>query len=339
MLATLCLLGGSSMWGQKPMISSTTPEKLTSDLPCHTYVTATVSYSVEGQEIDPRTLHGGSVRLFPKGSPKEALAADLSYDKTRQLITLVPRETLRPLTTYFFEVNNQLTDDRGFSFNPIFIPFTTGDCDLPFPLNTAEKEPDAPEEEYPSENTGLPFKITQSEVSRADGVIRVSWLAQGEGLIDQYWVERATNDGPYQLVDTLLAMGAEETPQLYIYYDRSPVVGWNRYRLTVRDMLGDLSIRDSMLFFQTGMRVEQLKIEQNGVLPVKLFVRNKSSLALEIQSEIDSSIVKRRFLQLEAGEQVVDIPLTDLPVGYYEVLMRLPDDALRARFEVIPDGK
>lgn len=324
---------------QGPIIMQTYPAKSAERISCSLgRVTARVKFSVEGKEIDPRTIHNESVRLWPKGMPESpVLCAQPYYEPSLGLIILPLRDTLLPLMTYNFEVNEQLTDDRGFSFTKVLVSFSTGQCnqDLPLQANPIPDEPEPPIA-YPEEKIGLPFEIIRSTVSREQGVVKVSWQARGEGMIDQYWIERAVEEKPYRLVDTVLAMGAEESPQTYHYIDENPQAGFNTYRILVRDLFGDLSIRDSLVYFKTGLKVRTLTVPQQGELPVELWVRDSSSLALVIQSEDNEKIVKRRFILLGPGEQVLNIPLEDLPPGNYVALLRLPTDAIRTKFEITP---
>ena len=180
-------------FSQNPFISSTFPTEGAVSLSCYTNISATVRFTNEGTSIDPATLDGQSVRLYPKDKPRKSVPIQLEFNKQLKYIILTVDERLEPQTKYIFEVNSRLSDDRGFAFQPFKLSFTTGDCG-----QDIVTEPEAPRVSTPEIN----FQLTKLFAKREGDSVAVGWKAEEHMMVESYWIEKAQRDTIFMLLDT-----------------------------------------------------------------------------------------------------------------------------------------
>ena len=77
-----------------------------------------------GSGVEDSSLTSETVRLFEESGAQ--VEANVGTSGGYDTITLVPRNDLKPLTTYRFEITERVTDQNGKPFAPFTMTFTTG---------------------------------------------------------------------------------------------------------------------------------------------------------------------------------------------------------------------
>ncbi|MEO0581835.1 MAG: Ig-like domain-containing protein [Bacteroidota bacterium] len=313
---------GGTLYAQNPYVQGTFPSEGATNLACNTNITVTVRFSPEGNALDLATLTAESVRLYPKGKPRKAIKIGLEYKTKLGYILLTLKERLQPQTIYILEVNNRLTDDRGFAFQPFKLTVQTGDCDQDI-LKEAE------EEMVRGEESRISFKLTHIFARRQGDSVAVGWKAEEHLMVDSYWIEKSINDTVYTLLDTLTSLADTKAEQTYRIFDKNPSVGWNKYRLGMRSMLGDVTFLDTISFFKSGMRIEKLDIQDQ--LTLDFIIRQPTSVVVLIVDPKSKETLLRKVKFVNPSAPKVEIDLSEMAPGPYYAILRTPEDAIRAK--------
>lgn len=321
LLVLLISIFGHSLSAQNPYVLSTFPNEGAVNLSCYTNISATVRLSPEGNTLDPATLTRESVRLYPKGKPRRPVEIAVEYNAQLEYILLTVKERMEPQTLYCMEVNDQLADDRGFTFQPFKLTFQTGDCDQS--IGGGE------EEVVRGDENRINFKLTHIFARREGDSVAVGWKAEEHLMVDSYWIEKNLNDSVYTLLDTLTSLADTRAEQTYLIFDREPRVGWNKYRLGMRSMLGDVMLLDTISFFKSGMKIESLDVK--GSLILDFIIRQPTSVVVLIIDPKSKETLLRKVKFVQPGTPKVSIDLSEIAPGPYYAILKTPENAIRAK--------
>ena len=318
---------------QRAYVTSSFPRNGANNLQCNTFITVSITFPSESKQLDPATLTSAAVVLYPALNPSDQIPADLSYNSELHFIKIVPRKLLETQTDYIIEITRGLVDDRGFSLRPFELRFSTGVC------QQAEDQiairGDTEEKGFPKEAIAPYSKLAAFSAFPAGDSMAIQWKTSEEYMQSDFTIDRSSDKEDFFIMDRVPSKGDSKYVQNYEWVDTDPMPGWNYYRLSVINVLGELSHSDTVSVFRQLIEFEEDEIPRNGSLSVRFIVPEKTTMAMILRSA-KGKIVKRKAGVIYAGDHSQDISLGDVPPGNYLVIMRLPNQTVTHKIQIFP---
>lgn len=326
------LISSAALMAQRPYITSSFPNDQAENLPCNTFIKANVFFTSEGNILDPITLHSESVKLYPKGNPKQIITSDLRYDEENRFITLIPKEVLLSDAYYVFEVTPDLVDERGFGFLPFTLSFSTGQCaQKPEIVSRGEEELIEPEKE----ELKLPKLLQFSSDWQGDSIL-ISWQTDRYWPIGELVLEYAQEQTEFEEQARFDVMGDIWKRQSYEWLDPEPAWGWNYYRLSFYGIDDQTFSTDTLKIFRPLATFSSTEIPRDGNVSVDFLLERTSTMAFVLKTR-SGEIVRRKAGMLPAGAQQLNISMKGVQPGYYIAHLRTKELTLAEVIRILAE--
>jgi hypothetical protein len=323
---TLLWLSCHFSLAQAPYVATTAPNDGTVEVPCYSSIYVTLMFPSEAETLDPITLHGRSVRLYPAGKGAEQVYAELSYQAGQRLLTLTPRSLMMPQTTYVFEVTRELVDSRGFAFLPFQLHFRTDDCEQPPSSPLLVK----------TDSVAPKTLLGEWKVQADTRGIRLTWITETEFQAEAFLVERSVEDSAFQEVGWLPAQGTSQTPVTYRWVDTTQSLGKHAYRLVLAGQGTPTPIGDTLTTYREGVELLKNVLLLGQSLQLHFYAAKKTTYVLILRAR-GGKEVKRKAGFIPAGRSDLQIDLEGVPFGDYAVLVSTPTVQFGKGLRVQPD--
>ncbi|MDX1907456.1 MAG: Ig-like domain-containing protein [Bacteroidia bacterium] len=306
-----------------PYVVGAFPRDGAVNISCNSFVTVSVFFPDESRTLDPATLRDTAIRLTVADRPDRRVPGQLSFHAESRSIHFRPLEALEPETTYQFEVNDQLTDARGFGFRVYRSTFTTGTCRTLRPVVVSNARQAAP-----SLVSGFVM------VPEGDSVI-LSWHTPRQLREGDFTLERSGDGVNFDMLGHLPTVEDAMPGEAYTWVDTRPAPGWNHYRLVVYDPSGEVVCPDTLSWFWEVVKFRRHEIPREGVLPVAFYVQRATPMAFELQ-DASGKAVRRKAGMVQPGNRQVDISLDGLAPGVYLAILRASQVTLTEKIRILP---
>lgn len=333
----MILLSASGLFAQeRGFVTSSFPPIDSKNLPCNTFVSFSLHFPAESKQLDPATLDENSLRLYEVDYPEKRIKYDINYDVLNQYIQLIPKSLLNSETTYAVEMASSLVDDRGFSLKPFRMNFVTGVC---------QREDEGKEiaERGPEKKDGIDINdLTEPymDLSRfkafvvADSV-EITWQTQLEFMFSDFTIDRSQDNKEFQIMDRIPTIGDGQEERNYFWVDNEPEFGWNYYRLSLLDILGEVEQSDTVAVFHRLVQFGDTRLQKTDTLEMNFVLAEKTTMAFMMKSS-EGEVVKRKAGFIYPGKQKLSIPLEGLKAGTYFAVLRTPDIVRAERVYISP---
>jgi len=323
---------------ERGFVTSSFPPNGSVKLPCNTFVSFSLYFPAESKQLDPATLDVNSLHLYEVDYPERRIKYDINYDVMNQYIQIIPKALLNSETTYAVEMTNSLVDDRGFSLKPFRMNFVTGVC---------QREDNAPEvaERGPeiSETTGIDINqldapymdLTRFKAFMVADSVEIAWQTQLEFMFSDFTIDRSSDKKDFQILDRVPTIGDGQEERNYFWVDHEPAYGWNYYRLSLLDILGEVQQSDTVAVFNRLVAFGDTQLQKTDTLEMNFVLAEKTSMAFMMKSS-QGEVVKRKAGFIYPGVQKLSIPVGDLKPGTYFAVLRTPDIVRAERIYISP---
>ncbi|MEM6805757.1 MAG: Ig-like domain-containing protein [Bacteroidota bacterium] len=323
---------------ERGFVTSSFPSNGADNLPCNTFISFTFHFPSESKQLDPATLDENSLKMFELDYPERKIKYDINYDVLNQYVQLIPKSLFNSETTYVVELSASLVDDRGFSLKPFRMEFVTGIC---------QREDNAPEiaERGNEEEEKSGIDINDLDAPYIDlshfkafvvaDSVELAWQTQLEFMFSDFTVDRSQNRKDFQILDRVPTIGDGQEERNYFWVDLEPEYGWNYYRLSLLDILGEVQQSDTVGVFYRLVEFGETKLNKSDTLEMNFVLAEKTTMAFMMKSS-EGEIVRRKAGFIYPGSQKLQIPIGDLKPGTYFAVLRTPDIVRAERVYVLP---
>jgi Bacterial Ig-like domain len=320
LLACLCVSA------QHPYAVGSFPHDRSVNLPCNTFISVQLHFPQDGRQPDPATINALTVRVYPEAGGR-AVPSRLEYQSAMKYLTLTPMESLKPYTSYIFELSSNVSDDRGAGFMPYKIRFTTGPCaGDSLPPVAAKPQPDSVEL--------IPPRLLGLKTLWSGDTLLLHWEVAHEPPDAEYMLERADENGGFQALSYLRPLAdTAHFPGRYSCADPYPPAGPVRYRITMRSQLAASLLSDSARVFRTDIRFMNTNIAAGENLEIAFYVAEKTTLAFVLKNAA-GEIVRRKAGFVAPGRTTSEIPLQGVSPGAYLAILRTAERTVAQRIEI-----
>lgn len=324
LVVTLLVMEMCGALAQSPYVAATFPQNEAKRVVCHSPVSATLVFPSEAEALDPITFNRRHVHLFALDSPEAPLRAELRFDPMQHVLTLIPRERMRPRTVYVFEITAGLIDSRGFAFLPHRLQFETDDC--------AELPPAKNNQETISEDSSQIGLLT---VTPVDSHIQLDWATAREIASEHFRMERAVNDSPFQVLAHVPASGFSDSLQMYTWEDAHPYLGQNTYRIVLVDQDGGEQMSRPASAYREAIQLRRNLLSQGKPLHLRFFAAKKTTMVLLMRTRTGKE-VKRLADFVSAGVSIRRVDLSTLKPGDYMLMVKTPTQQFAKAVRIVP---
>lgn len=330
-ISFLILLFYHSAFCQNPYVRGAFPNDGARAVPCNTHITVGLHFpGEEGKLLDKETLNSSYVKLYSENLPNAPLQASLSYEEEFQYLTLRPLEPLAPKTTYSFEINSGLTDERGNGFLPFLLVFKTGSCEEElFASRGLSREQ---EEAYVEDEVIADIEALGGVLREQD--IFIQWQTTQENHLMSYVVEKSRDGATFDSLQEVPAVGYSDSTKEYYIIDSQTKPGANYYRLRIRDVHGDESTSNTISVFKEVIRFEKTRVTMNDSLPISYYVPPRTSCVFVLRDPKGNKVFQKAVLlnnQLHSHK----FDLRGVGTGKYMGYLITPKTSYRQRVDIV----
>ncbi|MDW3649421.1 MAG: Ig-like domain-containing protein [Bacteroidia bacterium] len=323
---------------ERGFVTSSFPSNGADNLPCNTFISFTLHFPSESKQLDPATLDENSLKMFEVDFPDRKIKYDINYDVLNQYVQLIPKSLLNSETTYAVELSVSLVDDRGFSLKPFRMEFVTGICHREDAVPEIAERGSEEEEKSGIDINDLDAPYIDLSHFKAFVVadsVEIAWQTQLEFMFSDFTVDRSQNRKDFQILDRVPTIGDGQEERNYFWVDHEPEYGWNYYRLSLLDILGEVQQSDTVGVFYRLVEFGKTKLQQADTLEMNFVLAEKTTMAFMMKSS-EGEIVRRKAGFIYPGSQKLQIPIGDLKPGTYFAVLRTPDIVRAERVYVLP---
>ncbi len=166
----------------------------------------------------------------------------------------------------------------------------------------------------------LPVELKRFKATPESGRVKLEWKTVSEINAKVFVVERSADGVHFETIHFVDSKGAISTPAQYSTTDRSPIFGWNYYRLRMIDNDGSFDYSP----------IEVVKFKDNGSIlaypnPVRevLYIQDTEWIEEEVRIEIydrNSTRIMEKVIELNRAPFHLAIAgIHEFPSGYYIV--------------------
>lgn len=317
---------------QNPYVRGAFPNDGARTVPCNTHITVGLHFpGEEGRLLDKQTLTNSYVKLYPENQPNKPVRSSLSYEEEFQYLTLRPGQALSPKTTYAFEINSGLTDERGNGFLPFLLVFKTGSCNEDEMLTSRGLE----KEEVPKEEEDIAI----ADIQAMGGVLKedtacIQWQTAQEKHLFSYVLEKSRDGISFDSIQEVLAAGYSDAPKDYFLMDRQTRPGRTTYRLRIKDNRGEQYFSKTVSVFRELIRFEKTRISMNDSLPISYKVPPRTSLVFVLRNARGDKIFQKAIL-LDNQKNAYTFDMRGVGPGKYMGYLITPKSRYRQRVDIV----
>lgn len=321
---------------ERGFVTSSFPPIGSDNLPCNTFVSFSLHFPAESKQLDPATLDENSLRLYEVDFPEKRIKYDINYDVLNQYIQLIPKTLLNSETTYAVEMASSLVDDRGFSLKPFRMNFVTGLCQRGEDETAiAERGPEKKEGIDINDLTAPYMELSRFKAFVVSDSVEIAWQTELEFMFSDFTVDRSQDKKEFQILDRIPTIGDGQEERNYFWVDNEPEYGWNHYRLSLLDILGEVEQSDTVSVFYRLVAFGDTRLQKADTLEMNFVLAEKTTMAFMMKSS-DGEVVKRKAGFIYPGKQKLSIPLEGLKAGTYFAVLRTPDIVRAERVYISP---
>lgn len=321
---------------ERGFVTSSFPPNGSDNLPCNTFVSFSLHFPAESKQLDPATLDVNSLRLYEIGFPDRRIKYDINYDVLNQYIQLIPKSLLNSETGYAVEMATSLVDDRGFSLKPFRMEFITGVCQRDAAEGeVAERSLDKKEGIDINDLTEPYMDLSRFKAFVVADSVEIAWQTQLEFMFSDFTIDRSQDKKEFNILDRIPTIGDGQEERNYFWVDNEPEYGWNHYRLSKLDILGEVEQSDTVSVFYRLIEFGETKLQKADTLQMNFVLAEKTTMAFMMKSS-DGKVVKRKAGFIYPGRQKLSIPMEELKPGTYFAVLRTPDIVRAERVYISP---
>lgn len=313
-------------WAQAPSVATTFPQDKAENLDCHFALTATLNFPSEANSLNKSTMNRNTVRLYPEDQPDSPLSTILSYNEEKKFLNLTCIDVLKPYHTYVFEVTEALEDDRGYSFLPYNLTFSTGNCGTrvkPPSPEVVELDPDQ-----------IETVIETPTLKWVGDSLHLTWATEQEFITQYFLIERAFDRGEFAPVGKVMGAGESRGEQQYFWLDADLQPGPYQYRVLAVDQLGKVTTSDTVTTFQNGVALQARIVVEGSTVDLE-FTQAQKTTMVAVFYDKKRKIAKRKAGFILPGNQTQSISVEGLLPGDYLLVVKTPDQELVEPIRVI----
>lgn len=169
--------------------------------------------------------------------------------------------------------------------------------------------------------TTFPLDLLSFKGSTVQDQNILEWVTASEEATDRFEIERSKDGYNYAKIGQVQASGYSTQNRNYLFYDRSPLLKHNYYRLKMIDLDGTFTYSDVVhikMNFQDILNVYPNPIRGNE-LSLTLTNQFQDRPALFTITDIRGRIVYHENHDMEPGTNKIVLPVADLPIGSYYI--------------------
>jgi len=184
-----------------------------------------------------------------------------------------------------------------------------------------------------SPNTALPIEMTAFKVEQSFNSILLEWATQTESNSSHFVLEHAPDGANFKEFARVSAAGFSSEIQLYSEYHINPNNGFNYYRLKIVDMNGTFEYTDIIAYYMDKKQRPTLEALPNLVAD-KTTVLFHNHMGNVFDSELHVHTMSGQLVGtfpfgLSPGENRIELDLSGLERGYYNVSLKEASEAIR----------
>jgi hypothetical protein len=285
------------------------------------------------------TLHAFRVRVFDGVPASDTSIAAFGYSKDAVNKTWVIEKVVADSSKAMVALQwNAVDENSGFNRKKSFI---AGMVRSRWDTTAAKEALELGSETYSQTRTGL-FNFTRFSVQEDRSAVSAKWLSsiaaksKNDVLLkwkvkngfDNFDIERSANALSFQRIGILTVTDTSAGATEYLFYDEAPV----QYQYSYYRIKG--MTEDGQFEYSEVMKIAPNQIEGSFVYPVP--VQNQLNIALYATRtgpvavymiDISGKLVKKQAVHLRQGNNVITVPMQDVPKGVY--LVQVLGDGVR----------
>ncbi len=168
----------------------------------------------------------------------------------------------------------------------------------------------------------LPLKMGDFTAVKKSAGIQLDWETLSEENTSHFDVERSTDGIHFSYIGKVNAAGNSSDKLAYTFTDVNPASGTNFYRLKMADLDGTSSL-SRVIAVKSGINLLTIELfpnPANEVLQVQIPAARKEAVSLFITDALGKNLYSRS-IQLTEGNNVLSIPVQQLPKGHYYLVL------------------
>jgi hypothetical protein len=285
---------------------------------CDTRVVFTLNNSVMGSIINGTTAPAISIHVTDPTNP--------SATATIRLMQGVAGSGLLPVaidsavnTNYFNYTDNSIqTNTQTYYYAEISI---SGGNVITSPIW------------YTKSGTVTPVTLLSfTGLATPERTVKLNWRTVNEINNKQFIIEHAADGVSFTAFDSVAGRN-QSTENNYTAVDKTPVAGFNYYRLKQVDTDGKF-MYSNVVAVRIGFNNNKISVLPNPVKNVAIVsIKTEEKITAQFQLVDGFGRSIRQFpLQLEKGEQLKQLDVADLPGGTYYIILNTPAGKVVSRF-------
>jgi len=162
----------------------------------------------------------------------------------------------------------------------------------------------------------LPLELLQFTAHQQNESVALQWLSVESPDLVSYEVERSSQNGSFEVLGNMMAIGAEGEAQSYAFLDERPATGLNRYRL--KGVFADGSVEYSSIeevYVEGGMNFHVYPNPFHTSLFVEWKGATEGEVRLSLYNALGQLMAEKVWQQSNAHTEEID--LSELPEGVY----------------------
>ena len=178
-------------------------------------------------------------------------------------------------------------------------------------------------------NTTLPVEFISLEATTRKPVIEITWATASEQNSSHYLVERSADNETFTRIGTVQAAGNSQYRLDYLFVDGAPYKGVNYYRLQQVDLDGNSEQTQTVTatLYAVGGKPTLYPNPATDLLNVAFNSPEEGWATLLVEDAVGRT-TEQSTTTILRGEQKVEVPLTGLATGWYNLRIELPDGSM-----------
>lgn len=168
-------------------------------------------------------------------------------------------------------------------------------------------------------NTSLPLRIVDFEARAKQGLNELEWTVADEVGMDAYQVERSLDGSDFQNIGHVMAQGASQGNQSYVFQDFGVAPGRTYYRLRMQDAEGHESLSEIRVvdaLFELELGLFPNPVQSSGELRLNMNLSGPANVMLSV-TDMMGRAMHRDQLELHSGFQQHAIQIENWAQGTY----------------------
>lgn len=182
----------------------------------------------------------------------------------------------------------------------------------------------------------LAIDVTTINAYKKNAGVQVEWTAKTETAMDRYDVERQIDNGQWTTVNRQTAIGNSNSPLTYTWFDATPVVGNNYYRVKAFDRSGSVKYT-AVVKVTITKGIASIKIYTNPVVgnTVQLQFNDveKGNYAVSLINSIGQTLYQNKIVH-DGGTGLKMITIPSVAPGNYKIVL-VKEDGSKTTLDIL----